>query len=268
MSFPRYTDLITVDDLTDMSLLSLPEDLRDALTTSTPTDDQATLIDGVKRIITFWSGKIEDHLGRKLIVRPYENFDFEPCDWKDRARFSIPGTSNIRAAYAEEWPVLQVQAVDNDIANAALVQILGRNSEFIGFDTSDLSQDPTFISYYWGYRRCDQTPPSSAGSGSGAGSGETGSGETAATSWDEALGTGDNSLAGLGVGVFVPILPDTITLACQRLVVAEVNAQSRKVVGMRESTYRADRLQSRTTRIERDFIKEELEPLYNFKRGL
>lgn len=267
MSFPRYTDLITIDDLKDMSLLSLPEDLREALTTSTPTSDQTTLIDGVRRIISFWSGRIENALGRKLIVRPYENFSFTPESWKQRPEFSIPGTTNVIATRVPEFPVLQFEALNNDMTLASELSIYGRNSEFIGFDTSVRTDCPTFVSFYWGFRRCDQSPPSSSSSGSGAGSG-AGSGDAAVTDWDTALGTGDNSLAGLSTSVFVPILPDEIALACQRLVVAEVRAQSRGVIGMRESTYRADRLQSRTSRVEKNFIEEELEPLYTYKVGL
>lgn len=267
MSYPKYTDIITRASLLDVSLESLPRALRDALRADDPQDTDLELLEGVDKIISYWTGRIEEHLGRHLILRPCERFDFEPYHWRKRDRFTIPGTNSIIGAYSPEWPIVEVCSVNNDVSLAEFITVYGRESRFFTYDSLEGAFEcpPTFIEAYWGYRRDDQEPPSSAGSGSGSGEGSGGSGST---DWDTAMGTGDDTLSGLGVNAFVPTLPADIVLACTRLSVAEIRAQSRAIVGVTEATFRADKLQTTSTKVPSDFIESELRALYHHKRGL
>lgn len=267
MISPRYTDLITVDELSDMSLESLPESLKLAIADSDTiaVAKKQALNDGLARIITYWTARIEAYLGRKLIVRPATAFPIEPDYWRQRPELSTPGVNWVYGARAPQYPVLQIESVDGDITDD-MISIAGFEGEFLAFDRYQRTLTPSNVAFFWGYRRPDQGTPSSGGSGSGGGSG-AGSGDTIYSTWDDALGTGTDELAGLDTSVFIPELPLDISLCAQRLIVAEIRAQSRGLVGILESEHRADKLTSRTSRIDHALVENELALIYSHKIG-
>jgi hypothetical protein len=243
----EYTDLVTPSQVADLSMAKLGKEIEGALRATPGSGDTQEIQQAVLHLIKGTSRQINEALNRELIVAQHTDYFNPDEDWIEAPEYQLPDDESKWRAFFSNYPALHVYSVDADTDLADEVTVMGEDQDIAATDLEgDLTQLPTRINFFAGFKRFDFDQPGSGGS------------------WNDIFST--TTLTDLPETVEVPNLPMDICEVCATIVIAKLRWQYKGLIGVISTSMTADRLNITSQKQVDGFVETQLASIMHHRK--